>query len=415
MPPSTPILYLTTSGQVGGAERCLLSLIRGLPTGRYRPQVVVGSSGPLLGLLQEQGIAAQVLALPAGLRRLSRFHGTHGLGAHLAPLAQAPGYTWRLRRAGRRFAPAIIHSNGVKMHYAAAWLKPAWQAPLVWHLHDYPGGAIGASDGRTAPSPLADRVLYRLASRVDVAIAISHAVADAYRQRVPALSARLRVVPNGVSQADFRNADGGSLRKRLGWRPDTFVIGMVAAFAPWKGHEVFLRAASRLRALHPGVRFLLVGDDIYDTSGHGGGRGRLEALAQELGLHGAVAFTGFMREVASAYATLDVLVHASTRPEPFGRTAIEAMAAGVPVIGAASGGVVEVIEDGRSGLLVPPGDSEALAAALSRLLENPQLRADLVEQGRRRVRDRFSEAAVGLQMASIYDELLPPPQGLREP
>src|SRR6185437_8182985 len=99
-------------------------------------------------------------------------------------------------------------------------------------------------------------------------------------------------------------------------------------------------------------------------------------------------------EIASAYAALDVMVHASTQPEPFGRTAIEAMAAGVPVVAAAGGGISEVIEDGLSGLLTPPGDAGALARALADLHARPELRAALSAQGLARVRQRFTEEMV---------------------
>jgi glycosyltransferase involved in cell wall biosynthesis len=186
---------------------------------------------------------------------------------------------------------------------------------------------------------------------------------------------------------------------------------MVAIFAPWKGQDVFLRAAKMVIERAARTRFVLVGDDIYDTAGHGGRRTQLEQLARELGIAEAVRFTGFLDEgIAAAYAGLDVMVHASTAPEPFGRTLIEAMAAGTAVIAANDGGVPEIIENEKHGLLTAPGNADALAAALLRLLSDRELRLRLSDQGRERVRSEFSEKAIGGKMMAVYDELLAGPQ-----
>ena len=396
------ILYLAPSGQVGGAERCLLSLIGGLDPARFTARVLIGSEGPLEALLAGQGTPAQVVALPGGLRRLSRFHPNRGLGARLAPVAEAPGYLLRLRRAGGEFRPDLIHSNGWKMHVLGALARPGG-APLVWHLHDFPAAQAGGNGAE----PAANRILHGLSGLPRLAVANSEAVAAAYRQRLPRLAPKLRVVHNGVNVEAFRHGDRAAMRARLGFGPDEFVVGMVAIFAPWKGHRVFLEAARRVRAQAPEARFLIVGDDIYDTSGHGQGRAQLEALAANLGLQEAARFTGFIAEdIAGAYAALDVLVHASTAPEPFGRTIIEAMAAGVPVVAARGGGVAEIVSDGENGLLTPPGDAVALADSLLRLQADAGLRRHLAEAGLKRVRDRFSEAAVSAAMAKVYAEAM---------
>ncbi|HUX68206.1 MAG TPA: glycosyltransferase [Terriglobales bacterium] len=398
------VLYLTTSGQVGGAERCLLSLAASLDRARFSPEVLVGSPGPLLALLAADAIPAELVPLPPALRRLSRSHPNPGLAAKLAPLWQAPLYLRRLARAGARRHPALIHSNGVKMHYCSALLRRHWNAPLLWHLHDFPAGADAARE------PLSSRLLRRLSRQVTLAIANSAAVAQAHAARYPRLAPRLRVVPNGVNLEQLQGGDGAALRARWQLPPQALVIGMVAIFAPWKGQEIFLRAARRVLEHAPATRFVLVGDDIYDTTGHGGRRQELEALARELGLGEAVRFPGFVGdEIASAYAALDVMVHASTAPEPFGRTVIEAMAAGVPVIAAAAGGMLEVVEDGVSGLLTPPGDEAALAQAMLALAADPARRRQLAANGLRRVRERFSEAVVGRQIEAVYAEALEHP------
>ena len=396
---TAPVLYLTTSGQVGGAERCLLSLATSLDRARFSPEVLIGSPGPLLAMLAAESIPAEVVPLPPALRRLSRTHPNPGFASKLPPLWQAPLYLQRLARAGARRHPALIHSNGVKMHYLSALLQRRWGAPLLWHLHDFPAGP--------GKEPWSSRLLRHLSGRVALAVANSAAVAQAHAARYPLLAPRMRVIPNGVAIERLQAGDGIGMRARWQLPPQALVIGMVAIFAPWKGQEVFLRAARRVLELAPATRFVLVGDDIYDTTGHGGRRQELEALARALGLSDAVRFPGFVGgEIASAYAALDVMVHASTAPEPFGRTAIEAMAAGVPVIAAAAGGMLEVVEPEVSGLLTPPGDEAALAQAMLALATDPERRRRLAEGGRRRVRERFSEAVVGRQIEAAYREAL---------
>lgn len=397
------VLYLTTSGQTGGAERCLMSLIAGLDGERYRASVLIGSAGPLEQQLQATGATASVLPLPAAVRRLSRFHTNRGLTAHLAPLWQTPWYLARLRQAGRRAHPRLIHSNGPKMHILSGLLRRQWGVPLVWHLHDFPAAEVGSAE------PWFNRALQRLSAGADAIIANSRAVAQAYAQRLPAMAPKLRVVPNGINPQLWAHGDGSGFRRRFGIPPGAFVFGMVAIFAPWKGQEIFLEAARRVHEQLPAARFLLAGEDIYDTTGHGGRGQQLREQARSLGLEGVVTFTGYLSataELAAAYASLDVMTHASTRPEPFGRTIIEAMAAGVPVIAARAGGVPEIITDGSDGLLTPPGDAAALAGAMLRLHAGAALRQGLAEQARQRVQEQFSEAAVSGAIAALYDELL---------
>lgn len=392
----TSVLYLATSGQVGGAERCLLSCASGLARdGRFRPEVLVGSRGPLLALLAEAGVAAHLLPLPAALRRTSRFHPLSGLAARTAPVWQAPLYARRLRRAVAALQPGLLHSNGLKMHLLAA--MAAAPPPLIWHLHDFP---------LPDPGSFSNRLLQHFAPRAAAAVANSRAVAAAYAERVPALAGKLRTIPNGMDPDALAGGDRAAFRQRWQLPADALVFGITAILAPWKGHDVFLEAARAVHRELPQAHFLIVGDDVYDTHGHGRRRSQLEVRARDLGLADAVRFTGYLQDgLADAYAACDVAVHASTLPEPFGRTAIEAMAAGVPLVAAAAGGMLEIVEPEHSGLLTPPGDAGALAAALLRLAREPELRARLIAGGRQRVRERFSESAINAQWLDLYQEL----------
>jgi glycosyltransferase involved in cell wall biosynthesis len=172
-------------------------------------------------------------------------------------------------------------------------------------------------------------------------------------------------------------------RAELGLPPEATVLICVARFAPQKAHDVLLRAFDRARREQPGLRLLLVGDDPF-----GDGRRRAEALAAELGLGESVQFLGVRRDVPRLLGLSDVFVMSSLW-EGFGLVFLEAMSAGLPVVASRVSGVPEVIADGETGLLVPPRDVEALAAALGRVAKDPALRERLGTAGRVRVRNSF--------------------------
>src|SRR3989338_4778687 len=136
---------------------------------------------------------------------------------------------------------------------------------------------------------------------------------------------------------------------------------MVGRITPLKGHEVFLRALQIARRRQPRLRGLIVGDAPAHRPGV---RRDLLALVEKLGLQEWVSFEDSRRDVQVVYARLDILVSASVAPESFGRTIVEAQACGVPVIASATGGSLDILEDGCTGQLFPPGDAQALAQIL---------------------------------------------------
>ncbi len=324
----------------------------------------------------------------------------HGLAA--APAAW--DYVARLRRQVRRLAPDVIHSNGLKTHLLARLVRG--EAPVLWHAHDFVSGR-----------PAVGRML-RLARRgVAGAAAVSNAVARDLGRCVPGLP--VHVVCNTVDAARFSPAprDGAWLDAAAGLAPPeegTVRVGLIATYARWKGHDVFLRAAAALTAAGPArrVRFYVVGGPIYRTHGSQFSEAELRDLAGRLGLEGRVGFLGFQEEPAEAFRALDVVVHASTRPEPFGLTIVEAMACAKPVVAAAAGGAAELFQDGRDALGHPPGDAAALAAAVGRLVDDPALRARLGAEARRTVLARFTPNDLGARFLEMYkqarQESLPP-------
>jgi glycosyltransferase involved in cell wall biosynthesis len=171
--------------------------------------------------------------------------------------------------------------------------------------------------------------------------------------------------------------------------------------ARWKGHTTFLRALSRVPA-HLKVRGYIIGGALYQTEGSQHSLEELRREADLLGLAGKVGFTGFVEDAASAMRSLDVVVHASTEPEPFGLVIAEAMACGRALVVSQAGGAAEIINAGTDALAHPPGDAEALAACLTRLASDTDLRRRLGAAGRLKAEREFDRARLGRELVPIY-------------
>ena len=185
--------------------------------------------------------------------------------------------------------------------------------------------------------------------------------------------------------------------------PGTTRVGLVATLATWKGHELFLRAAHALRG--QGARFYLVGGGLYSTAGSQRNIDELRQRIGELSLGEQAGIVQFQRDIVPAFAALDIVVHASTKPEPFGRVVAEGMSAGRAVVAAASGGVLEQIANGKTGLLFPMGDSEGLTRQLQRLLESRSLRDRLGAAAAQYAFAHLDARRLGPQTYRIYERI----------
>lgn len=398
--PALDVVFLSASGELGGAERALVDLVAGLRQERpaLRLGVVVAAPGPLASILAKLGAHVEELPFPPAVAALgdSGRRGVHGmLRVARGILGSAAGlarYALALRRTLARLAPAVVHSNGFKMHVLAAVVRPR-DASLVWHLHDY-----------TRSRSVMARAMRALAPRCAVAIANSHSVAADARLLWGA-HPPVRTVHNAVDLARF-HPEGAALAidAASGLSPapaGTVRIGLVATLARWKGHDVFLRAIARLPRGLP-VRAYVVGGPVYQTRESQQSLAALRALADTLGIAGMLGFTGFQRDAAAVMRALDVVVHASTEPEPFGLVIAEAMASGRALVLAAAGGALELATPGVSAEVHAPGDEEALAARLRELVEDGARRASMGRSGRAEAEVKFSRVRMAAETASVY-------------
>jgi glycosyltransferase involved in cell wall biosynthesis len=187
-------------------------------------------------------------------------------------------------------------------------------------------------------------------------------------------------------------------------RPGVVRVGLVAAFAKWKGHLTFMRALALLPH-RLNIRAYAIGGPIYQTSGSQYTFDELRAAAATNCPGVEFGFTGVVESMEAAYRTLDIVVHASTDPEPFGMVIIEAMACQKPVIVSCGGGAVEIFEDGVTALAHPPGDAAMLARQIERLAGDVGLRVSLGKRGRAVVAANFQARTMAMRFVHLYCEL----------
>jgi len=332
--------------------------------------------------------------------------GKFSLAASMA-LAATPTvfYARSLRRKINALSPTVIHTNGFKMHLLGAWAAGG-KTPVIWHVHDY-----------VSARPVMARLMRLEAHRCAAAIANSNSVADDLRATFPSRSGAGRrarrlfditTIYNAVNLDRFKpDGNVAPLDELSGMPPapaGTINVGLVATFARWKGHEVFLRA---LAALPPSasVRGYIIGAPVYQTRGSQYSMPELRALAAQLGLAGRVGFTGFVDDVSAAMRALDIVVHASTQPEPFGLSIIEAMAVGRPVIASRAGGAAEIVEASGGALFHSPGDAADLANRIAQLAGDSAKRQCLGRAGRAAAERLFARPRLAQQLIPIYERV----------
>jgi glycosyltransferase involved in cell wall biosynthesis len=377
------VVFIGHSAAWSGAEISLTRLLDHLPD--VEATVLLAEDGPLADHLRDMDIDHRVVPLSDTAAHVSRAQVTAGR-LPLRALSDTMAYTVRLARVLRRLRPDIVHTNSMKAHLYGGVAAAIARVPHVWHARDR-----AAVDYLPRPTV----ALVRLAARVlpSVLIANSHSTLDTYPG-----ARRGVVVYNGVPTHPNQPtpAPGPPLR-----------VGIVGRLAPWKGQHLFLDAFAaafadgRQQAVVIGGA--LFGEEAYEAD--------LKTRAERLGIGDRVDFTGFTDDVPGHIENLDVLVHCSTIPEPFGQVVVEGMAAGRAVVAADAGGPAEIIDAGRSGLLVPPGDVAGLADALRRLDDDPALRARLGAAAYTAAQDLTPQRCAE-QVAAVYMRLAPR-RGLR--
>ncbi len=383
LPRRLRVVYLGHVARLSGAEIALVRMLAALPD--VDAHVVLAEDGPLVQTLLERGVSVEVLALSERTRDLRRDRiSARGLPAGAA--LDTAGYVARLARRLRALRPDIVHTNSLKAGIYGSLAARLAGIPVVWHVHD-----------RIAPD-------YLGGSAAGVVRALVGALPDGVVANSQATRALLSRVPANtivVSPPVYDDLSASRSRERLEDAP--FTAGIVGRLAPWKGQHLFLEAFAA--AFGGGdERAVVVGEALFGSDEEAYGEA-LRRLAERLGIAGRVDFRGFRDDVWAELAHIDVLVHASTAPEPYGQVVVEAMHAGVPVIASDAGAPSEIVTDGVDGLLYRMGDAGELAAALGRVRHDPALRERLAAAGRARSAD-FSPEAAAAALMPFYERVI---------
>lgn len=377
------VLYVNHTGQVSGAEKSLLELVRGASPA-ISP-IVACPDGPLAGAVAELGVErVSIPAVDGSLKLHPRY-----TSVALSTIARG---ALAVHAAAKRHGVSVIHANSIRAGLLVT-LPPHGRGPArVVHLRD------------RLPDSRVSRLTLKAIGRADLLITNSRYTAESLDD-AGIMSTRW-VIGNPVDLRRFypERIDRAAARQSLGLTPSDYATTVLAQITPWKGQEEAIQAVARVRHDHPNVRLLLVGSakflskaTRYDNRAY---LDRLHRLVDDLGLRDHVKFVGERDDVPAVLRATDTLLIPSWE-EPFGRSMIEAMAMGVPVIATSVGGPAEVISEHHDGMLVPPRLPEAWAEAIRSLIESPSLQSRLAENGRARAQTFAVESHVE-ELSSAY-------------
>lgn len=386
-------LFLSSCVLGGGAGWSLYYLLKHLDRRRFDPLVVVPPGGIFEEKLRELGVPVVTPRLLHHRTAQLRFERRN-------PLTAAMSYglnAWdsahlvsELVSIVRRERVRLIHCNNMMVKPMGALAAARTQTPCVFHV-------------RNVHEAFAKTVLYPGLARLSVVkrvIAVSDAAARPYRRFVPD---KVTVIRNGVDLALFnpRAVPRGAFRRDAGIDPAATVVGYSGQLIPRKGLDVLIRAAARLLPSRPHLLFVALGRiPAGSTVDY---RAQYEALTRELGVADRVRFLGFRPDVRAAVLDFDILA-LPARQDPFPRSIIEAMALGTPIVASRAGGIPEMIDHETHGLLVPPGDVDALASAIGALVDDPARRRELATAALARVRQHFDVSRLNLALQDVLLE-----------
>jgi glycosyltransferase involved in cell wall biosynthesis len=402
------VIYLDHTAKWSGGEIALLRTLEALDRTRVTPVVVVAEEGPFAVRLREARIETHVLPLSGQAREVRKDTlGGAALIRHAGAGMAFIRYAFTIAKFAKRRRGFALHCNSLKSDLYGGLAGRIAGIPVIWHVRDH-------IDPSYLPGP-AVRVLRALARTTPTfVIAISQSVLEKLfpdpADREQQLIRRARVIHDGLAEREL----GTPLPvPSARWKNDPPRVGIIGRFVAWKGQHIFLQAAQQLLMSRKAgdnettsnddgtnAVFWLVGKPMFGEAEY---EAELKRIAAPLGE--SVQFLGFRDDVPAVLRDLDVFVHASTTPEPFGQVVIEAMAEGVPVIASDGGGVREIVEDGISGLRTPMGDAAGLAEALGQLLADPARGSRLARAAHEHVRSRFTASQNARKIEDVYDDL----------
>lgn len=384
------ILFVHQSAEMYGSDKVLLYLAQGLKNGNvFNPVVVLPERGALHVALLASGIEVHI----GEVAKISRaVFSPVGLARLACQMVKAVRSLDRIV-AGRHIA--VVHSNTLAVLAGAVWSVVRRQKHL-WHVHEI----------ILTPKLVSKAFPYLVNRLSDRSMSNSTLTEQWLLSAQPTLAARSVVVFNGLPVVDAPSANAiNAFRQRIGASAEDVVITLAGRINRWKGHELLLEAAARLKLSGRAtlLRFVIVGGTAPGSEEL---PGRLLALAVAGGFEAQCSFIPFVDDIWPIWFGTDIAVVPSTEPEPFGMVAIEAMAAGVPVIAANHGGLLDIVVHQETGLLFTARDADELAKAIDKLASDQFLRRQLGLAGIKKQRDLFSVESQVAKTTKTYEEMI---------
>lgn len=348
---------------MGGAEHSLLDIVSGIQS--FHPVFVTPSTN-LSSKFESRGI--KCIYFPMPLKVLMR---KREKLLSLSDIYNLPSLILRFVNLLKKEKPSLVYTNTQKSHLIGVIASRIARVPCISHFRDILP--------RSVLTKIWLRTLYLLSTRI---IAVSEAVAKEFPRKSAkgssASSGKVKVIHIGIKVKH----PASSLQY-----PVSRTVGYVGQIARWKGVEYFIEACGSIMKEAPGTNFIVVGGPIFGDTEY---LEELKELAHSLSLDSKIQFMGEKEDALSYIAKIDVLVHPSVSPEPFGRVLIEAASLGKPVVATSGGSSPEIVVDGETGILVPPRDSDSIATSLKKLIAEPRLAKSMGEKGKERVGKYFN-------------------------
>lgn len=396
------ILYIQPVKGHGGSFHSLYELVRGLDKSKYQPIVLFYWPSPYHDMFEKCGAKVFVLSgrVSPGLLKIP----SHIQHNNWHRLICAPKNIYNFVRRDWPLALNVIRlirSEGIHLVHHNLSLGAA--RPMVI-------AAKVAGVSQVCHFRLFSKIPFmakKLSPFVDAFIYISQAISEYYcNQGLP--SNKGHIVYNAIDVESFKNVkekDLLELKAELGLKDNERVISNIARLDSWKGQDYFLEAMMEVIKIFPHTKALIVGDHKIRLDGERY-RDRLHKLVVDLGLSKHVIFTGYRTDIPCIIAASDIVVHSASDPEPFGRVIVEAMAAGRPVIATAAGGVLDIIENNITGLLVPLRSASSMANAIIQLLHDPVKAKDIGQRAQDSAQKRFSVQQHVSAIEKVYQDVL---------
>ncbi len=369
------ICHIAGGGDRGGAKTHILTLLERMDPELFAITLICLNEGTLARQAREKGLDVKVFSM-AGHWDMS--------------------IILRLARFLKKHRPDLVHTHGVRANLCGrSAAKLANNHPVITTIHslvtkDYPTNLANwfyaAVDRITMPW-------------ADYLICVSARLKD-YVVKKGFPREKVEVIGNGIDLAPFEKldeVDRKNIREEFQIRSEDKVVGTVGRLVPIKGYDVFLKAAQKMALQNDSIRFLVVGEGPSEKE--------LKALARRYKIEEKVIFAGYRKDIPELFKAMDVFV-ISSYSEGGPIVLLEAMASGVPVVSTRVGGIPEVIEDGQTGLLVPPGKEEELAEKIMKLLKQPDLRRSIQEKALKKVRQEFTTDRAVEKTQALYLRLL---------